>query len=214
MKKAAELENRIENDKSLVVKIISGTSSEKESAFAELYKKYKPSITQKMNIGVKFDLELAKDLTMEVFIKAHLNMEKYNAEGASFSTWLHTIAINHLRDHKRKDKNNLISINELDIKNEEGTSNLTFQIIDDSINNNGFDVMNSTERSNTLHKAVDSIKNNVVRDVVKLRFFEDISYDEISKKMNIPLGSAKAYVNRGKEEIKNFLEKNKFEFAK
>jgi len=206
---------QINKEKALVEVIINGSAAQKEVAFAELYSKYKPAVLQKMNIGVRYNNEVAKDLMMDVFTKVHMSIGLYKPEHGAFSTWLFTIATNRLIDYKRTEKYEVLSIEELNIKGGEDKDdmNFAFQIVDESRNNNGYDVVVGKERANIVSVALDAIKNDTVREVIKLRFFDDISYDEISQKMNIPVGSVKAYVNRGKSEMKDFMTKKSADFA-
>lgn len=206
--KTKEKLSAIDQDKALVAVIMSGNASEKETAFAQIFKKYKPLILQKMSLGVHFDKELAQDLLMDVFTKVHLNIGSYNPEKAAFSTWIYEIAKNRLIDYKRTEKYEILSIEDLNVQaggDERDDTSFAFQIVDESRNNNGFDLMVSKERADFVVEAIGSIKNDIVRESIKLRFFDDIPYEEIAEKMNIPIGSVKAYVNRGKSEIEAYM---------
>ena len=111
-------------------------------------------------------------------------------------------------DYKRTEKYEILSIEDLNVQaggDERDDTSFAFQIVDESRNNNGFDLMVSKERADFVVEAIGSIKNDIVRESIKLRFFDDIPYEEIAEKMNIPIGSVKAYVNRGKSEIEAYM---------
>ncbi|GIV43861.1 MAG: RNA polymerase sigma24 factor [Bacteroidia bacterium] len=201
--------SQTEKDRANVAVILnSSNKNEVETAFNNIFKDYKAGILQKMMLGVKLNKEVAKDLMMDVFMKVHCNIKSYNPDEAAFSTWIYTIANNRLIDYKRTEKYEVLSIEDLSVaggEDREETS-FAFQIADNYRNNNGYDKMVSDERATLANNAIASIKNEVVRECVRLRFIEELSYEEIVEKTNVPLGSVKAYVNRGKDEMRKFVE--------
>jgi RNA polymerase sigma-70 factor (ECF subfamily) len=206
--KTKEVASKIDTEKALVAKVQFGNAAEKETAFTELFKIYKPQILQKMNLGVHFDQELAKDLLMDIFTKVHMNIGSYNPTKGAFSTWIYEIAKNRLIDYKRTERYEVLSIEELNVRSggeEKDDVNFAFQIADESRSSNGHDIMVLKERADFTLEALNSIKNDVVRESMRLRFIEDIPYEKISEQMNIPIGSVKAYVNRGKIEMETYI---------
>lgn len=69
-------------------------------AFAELVRRYSRHITLTI-LRIVGDLEDARDLSQEVFLKAYTGLPRFFGI-SSFKTWLYTIALNHARDHVRK----------------------------------------------------------------------------------------------------------------
>ena len=213
--KTKNTESKIANEKALVELVKNVTASEKELAFATLFGVYKPLILQKLMIGVFYDKETAKDLMMDVFMKVNSKINSYNPDEAAFSTWIYTIARNRLIDFKRSEKYEVLSVEDLDRSgndSENTTESFSFQIADTSITSTGFDASVKKERATLVREAINAIKNETIREVINLRFIEDISYDEIVLKVNLPLGSIKAYVNRGKEFIESYLLKHSSDF--
>lgn len=204
--KEKQIENQIDRDKALV-KIIqeAKTLKERDDAFAAIFKRYKQQITQYMSVNLRHDREQSKDLMMTVFTKIHLSIKLYKPELGAFSTWVYKIAKNCLIDYKRTEKYEVFSIESLNAASEKSDHNLyIFQIIDDT-KNNGFDLCVKKERAEFVLEAIESIKNKNVRESIRLRYFEDISYEEISKELKIPIGSVKAYVNRAKMIIEEYI---------
>lgn len=208
MKKMATI-STIDQEKALVHTVQNGTDSEKEIAFSQLMKAHKPRVLHILSTGVKFDIDTAKDLMMDVFMKVYANIQKYNPNEGAFSTWLYTITNNRLRDHKRGEKFEVLSLEELNVKTggeEKDDSSFSFQLVDESKIGNGAVEMIKQEKNDLVHSAINSIKNDTVREVIKLRYMEDLDYDTIAAKTSLPLGSVKAYVNRGRDEMKVFIE--------
>jgi RNA polymerase sigma-70 factor (ECF subfamily) len=79
--------------------VIKETSGDGET-FARLYEEYLDKVFRYLQYRVN-NMQLAEDLTSTVFEKALANFGKYNAEKASFSTWLFSIARNVVIDHYR-----------------------------------------------------------------------------------------------------------------
>jgi RNA polymerase sigma factor (sigma-70 family) len=205
----------IDQDKELALIIKSGSESEKELAFAKLFAKFKPGVLQKMAIGVRFNTEVAKDLMMDVFTKIHLGFDSYNPNEAALSTWIYTIANNRLIDYKRAEKYEVLSIEELNVKGGEDKddASFSFQIADKSNEGNGFTTLVKQERAEMVINAVESIGNEKIREVIKLRYLEDLDYDKIVEMTGLPKGSIKAYVNRGRAEIEEFIRRKTPDFA-
>jgi RNA polymerase sigma-70 factor (ECF subfamily) len=215
MKNAKVEVSAIDQDKALALIIKSGSESEKQAAFAKLFAKFKPGVLQKMAIGVRFNTEVAKDLMMDIFTKIHLNFDSYNPNEAALSTWIYTIANNRLIDYKRAEKYEVLSIEELNVKGGEDKddASFSFQIADKSNMGNGFTEIVKQERAEMVINAINSIKNETVREVIKLRYLEDLDYDKIVEMTGLPKGSIKAYVNRGRAEIEEFITRKTPDFS-
>lgn len=163
-----------------------------EKAFAELMNRYRKSVYHMILKMVK-NTDDAEDLTIEAFAKAFKNLKKFNPE-YTFSTWLFRIATNNCIDFIRKKK--------LD----------TFSISSTFTDDNGDDVSLDIKDSNLNPQelAIKKQKAEIVREIVtklppkyqvlvKLRYFQELSYDEISKELNAPLGTVKAQLHRARE---------------
>ena len=119
----------------------------------------------------------------------------------AFSTWLFKIAINNCIDHIRKKRLHLLSI-------------------DDPIEPNGDHDYSSNIRSTALNPEENFIRNQRLklmrnmleklslkyRLMIELRFFEELSYEEIACELDIPLGTVKAQLFRAKEILFNLLQ--------
>tara|TARA_B110000003_G_C16605864_1_gene517470 strand:+ start:358 stop:960 length:603 start_codon:yes stop_codon:yes gene_type:complete len=164
------------------------------AAYNELMKLYRDPIYFMLYEKVG-DQELAKDLTIESLGKAFKKLHLYTPSYA-FSTWLYTVARNHCIDYLRKNKLPTISIDKMMI-DEDGKRN-TFDLISKDLNPEM--MMEKKQRIAILRQIVDQLKPKY-RDLVKLRYFKELSYEEIAETLDVPLGTVKAQLHRSREQL-------------
>ncbi|MDC3394774.1 sigma-70 family RNA polymerase sigma factor [Flavobacteriales bacterium] len=164
------------------------------AAYNELMKLYRDPIYFMLYEKVG-DQELAKDLTIESLGKAFKKLHLYTPSYA-FSTWLNTVARNHCIDYLRKNKLPTISIDKMMI-DEDGKRN-TFDLISKDLNPEM--MMEKKQRIAILRQIVDQLKPKY-RDLVKLRYFKELSYEEIAETLDVPLGTVKAQLHRSREQL-------------
>ena len=141
------------------------------------------------------DEELAKDLTIEALGKAFKKLHMYTPDYV-FSTWLFTVARNNCIDYLRKHKLPTISIDKMMI-DEDGKRN-TFDL--KSNDPNPEKIMIKKQRIAILRHIVDQLKPKY-RDLVKLRYFKELSYEEIATTLDVPLGTVKAQLHRSRAQL-------------
>jgi len=141
------------------------------------------------------DQELAKDLTIEALGKAFKKLHLYTPD-FTFSTWLYTVARNNCIDYLRKNKLPTISIDKM-MLDEDGKRN-TFDL--KSTDPNPEKLMIKKQRIAILRQIVDQLKPKY-RDLVKLRYFKELSYEEIAETLEVPLGTVKAQLHRSREQL-------------
>ena len=167
-------------------------------AYNELMKLYRDPIYFMLYEKVG-DQELAKDLTIEALGKAFKKLHLYTPDFA-FSTWLYTVARNNCIDYLRKHKLPTISIDKM-MLDEDGKRN-TFDL--KSKDPNPEKLMIKKQRIAILRQIVDQLKPKY-RDLVKLRYFKELSYDEIATQLDLPLGTVKAQLFRAREFLYNIM---------
>jgi RNA polymerase sigma-70 factor (ECF subfamily) len=211
MTKTKEKLTSAEFDNKVVSMIRNGSSAEKEEGFSLLFNKYKKGILFKLSSSLKFDMETANDLLMDVFTKVYLKIDLYSQEEGALSTWIYTITKNTLLDHFSKEKYNsqVLSLDSFILKDSDDSLNFgskkTGDIEDDSIKNNSLDLMVRDERAKALVVALNKIKRDEVRKVLILFYFEEKNYKEISSELNITKSQIKIFLYRGKAELRNIL---------
>jgi len=164
------------------------------SAYRKLLKLYRDPLYFMLYEKVNNE-ELAKDLTIESLGKAFQKLHLYTPE-YTFSTWLFTVARNHCIDYLRKNKLPTISINQMMIdKNGKKTN---FDIISNDLNPE--QKIEKKQRIAILRQIVDQLKPKY-RNLVKLRYFKEMTYDEIADILELPIGTVKAQLYRSREQL-------------
>ncbi len=164
------------------------------SAYRKLLKLYRDPLYFMLYEKVNNE-ELAKDLTIESLGKAFQKLHLYTPE-YTFSTWLFTVARNHCIDYLRKNKLPTISINQMMIdKNGKKTN---FDIISNDLNPE--QKIEKKQRIAILRQIVDQLKPKY-RNLVKLRYFKEMTYDEIANILDLPIGTVKAQLYRSREQL-------------
>ena len=171
-----------------------------QQAYTSLMERYENSVYHTMLRMVR-NSEDATDLTIEAFGKAFCNLVSYVPRHA-FSTWLFRIAINNCIDHIRRKRLVLLSLDES--VEAEGDSDFA-----DSLKDRGRNPEEQIIRDQRLERMRQVIMqlDPKYRIMIEMRYFEELSYDEISVELNMPLGTVKAQLYRAKELLHDLLQK-------
>jgi len=192
---SSEMSNKFKfSDEKLILRFQEGDIN----AYNELVKRYKDRL---LNFVFRYfnNVEQAEDVVQDTLIKLYTHASYYK-NVAKFSTWIFTIAKNNalteLRKNKRKKTDSLWT--------DDG------QVIDINSKEESLDSKVQNEIAiDQLNKFLDEIPENF-RMAVVLRDFQELSYEEISKILEIPIGTIKSRINRGRiqlaEKMKHFKE--------
>lgn len=191
-------ESSLEDDQ-LVKRAISGD----QDAFKELMNKYQKPLYFHIVKMVKNN-EQIEDIIQESFVKAFSNLNSYNTNYA-FSTWLYRITTNHTIDHLRKKKLQTTSINE-PIRSKDGE--MQFQIVGNAETDRQ---IIRKERKKIVSDAIQNLPEKY-REVIEMRHLEEMSYQEISEQLDLPLGTVKAHIFRAREMLYKALIDRKDKF--
>ena len=137
--------------------------------------------------------ELAEDLFQETWMRVLLRGAQYNGN-ARFDTWLFTIARNLVIDMRRK--RTMMSLDELCESNEDER---TFEV--PSNGPNPFDLYQGYENGQLVARLLLTL-DPLHREVLVLRFHEELSLDEISQVTRAPLSTVKSRLYRGLAALK------------
>lgn len=173
-----------------------------EKAFAELMSRYKKPVYH-MILKMIRNVDDAEDLTIEAFAKAFKNLQKFNPE-FTFSTWLFRIATNNCIDFMRKKKLATTSISGT-YKDDAGEN------VDMEFKDGGLNPMEEAIKTQKV-ALVQSIVTKLppkYQTLVKLRYFEELSYEEIAVELNAPLGTVKAQLHRARELLYDLVKNRK-----
>ncbi|HMS63789.1 MAG TPA: sigma-70 family RNA polymerase sigma factor [Ignavibacteria bacterium] len=182
------IDYRVLTDEELILRF----QKEDVKAFNEIVFRYKDRL---INFLYRFtsSRESAEDISQEAFFKLYKNKHRY-LEIAKFSTWFYTIAINEAKSNYRKEKKHkAVSI---DNYYQEEHSDLEL----DSGGKTPEEIANSATEAYHIQRAINELTENH-REIIILRDIEDLDYEEISKVLNIPLGTVRSRLNRAREAL-------------
>ena len=135
----------------------------------------------------------ADDLTIEAFGRAFKKLNQYTPNYA-FSTWLFKIASNNAIDFLRKKKmTNSVS---LDIKSDNPDFDASNLVRSAHLNPEEFYI--KKQKVEMVRSVIDKLKPKY-RELVELFYFQELSHEEISDRMNLPIGTIKAQLFRARD---------------
>lgn len=164
-------------------------------AYSELVNRYKDRL---LNFIYRFvyDMDKAEDILQDTFLKLYTHKNSYR-EIAKFSTWLYTIAGNLAKTELRKLKRRK-----------------TYSVSDLSRNDQEFVIQSpdgSTEYEAELiniEKSIQTALNLLPIDfktIIILRDIQELSYEDISRIVDVPIGTVKSRINRGRLKLQKLL---------
>ena len=178
------------SDKELMLKFQNGD----ELAYNELVNRYKNKLLNFIYryFGSKDD---AEDILQETFIKLYYKKDYYKPI-SEFSTWIYTIAANLSKTELRKRKRRKTSqLSEMGVENKE----FDIRYEDDT------DLEINTEyNEHQINKAIQDLETPF-RTAFILRDIQELSYEEISKITEVPLGTIKSRINRARIQLQSKL---------
>ena len=197
------IENRRFSDKALEdFKLVDKAKEGDQKAYADLLHRYRKSVYH-MILKMVRNVDDAEDLTIEAFGKAFKNLHKFNPD-YTFSTWLFRIASNNCIDFIRKKRLKTTSITS-SFKDSEG------DFVPINIKDTARDPQEEAIRSEkieTMQRIVTQLPPKY-RHLVRLRYFDELSYEEISLELEAPLGTVKAQLHRARELLYGYVKHQK-----
>ncbi|MBK7669607.1 MAG: sigma-70 family RNA polymerase sigma factor [Sphingobacteriaceae bacterium] len=173
-----------------------------QKAYAELLHRYRESVYFMM-LKMVNNKDDADDLTIEAFGRAFKRLSQYTPNFA-FSTWLFKIASNNAIDHLRKKKQGESYSLDTKYVNDEG------QQLSQTIKSGTLDPEEhfmKKQKIEMLNEVVDKLKPKY-KELVVMFYYQEMSHEEISQKLNLPIGTIKAQLFSAREFLYNIL-KNK-----
>jgi RNA polymerase sigma factor (sigma-70 family) len=186
------LSDKAKHDYMLVRRAIEGD----QQAYAELMDRYRDAIYY-MLLKMVNNASDAEDLTIEAFGKAFKNITQY-APNYAFSTWLFKIATNNCIDFIRKKKANHVSLDHTNEEHERATKEIQAPIPDPE------ETLINDQKMKLMRSLVSKLKPRY-RKLIELRYFSELSYEEIAEELELPIGTVKAQLFRARELLFNIL---------
>lgn len=169
-----------------------------ESAYAELLNRYRESVYY-MIFKMSGNKDDADDLVMEAFTRAFNKLHQYEPKYA-FSTWLFRIATNVTIDFLRKKKNE----NTIYLSNKPEGSDVELEGMIKTNSPDPEDMSIKKQKNQIIRQVVDKLKPKY-KELIILFYYEEMSHEEISKKLNLPIGTIKAQLFRARELMLQLL---------
>ncbi len=144
------------------------------------------------------DIDLAEDLLQDTFLKLYTHKNSYK-EVAKFSTWIYTIAGNFAKTELRKFKRRKTYSN----------SDLSFddrEFIVEDRSKTASEILNQDQINKELNECLYELPLKF-KTIIILRDIQELSYDEISTIVDLPLGTVKSRINRGRVKLHDCLQK-------
>ncbi|WML58119.1 RNA polymerase sigma factor SigW [Neobacillus sp. PS2-9] len=168
-----------------------------QDAFGEIVEIYKNSVYQ-LCFRMLGNRHEAEDVAQEAFIRAYVNIKSFNQD-LKFSTWLFRIATNLCIDRMRKKKPDYYLDSEV-----AGTEGLTMYAQVPSNTPLPENEVESLELHETVQQEILKLPEKY-RSAIVLKYIEELSLNEISEILDLPLGTVKTRIHRGREALRQQL---------
>jgi RNA polymerase sigma-70 factor (ECF subfamily) len=174
----------------------------RQAAYGELMDRYRDAVYFMMHKMVR-NQDDADDLTIEAFGKAFSRLDQYSPTFA-FSTWLFKIASNNCIDFMRK-KRVVVTSMDTGFTTRDGD---VIYIDSRSNTHDPEEAIIHSQKVKMMRSMVEKLKPRY-RELVELRYFEELSYEEIAETLNLPLGTVKAQLFRARDYLAVLIENTK-----
>lgn len=157
-----------------------------------------------LNMAYRYtgNYSVAEELAQEVFLKIYENLRSFRPESGSLQSWVmrvgRNLVIDYYRAHKRE--RNVAGSEELEL--------LDFG--DTSEHSSPFDSTYQAEKAHLIHRGLEYLSAEL-KEAVILRDLEGMAYQEIADLLEIPEGTVKSRINRGRIELAKALQSLKSE---
>ncbi len=180
-------------DEELVASILSGQSD----LFADLVGRYQGRLVNYLYRMLRNE-EDAHDLAQEVFFKIYKALDRFNPR-YRFSTWLFRVAQNAAIDRIRKRRLRLVSLHR---PSDDGGDGGDWELPGN--HPTPYQDARNIERGAAIREAIDDLPWEY-QELITLRHYGELSYDEIAQLKEMPLGTVKNKLFRGRQMLKERL---------
>jgi len=167
-----------------------------EDAYGTLVRRYQRRLTAFLGQLVG-DIELARELSQEAFIRAWSALERFNPR-YRFSTWLFRIAHNLGIDQLRRRRLQTVSLYRTDADGGE------VEVVVTALDKDPLGHLENRALAEELHQIIDDLRPEY-RELILLRHFGGLSYQEIAEFKDMPLGTVKNKLFRAHSVLRKAL---------
>ncbi len=183
----------LEQEKELVERAKNNTE-----AFGELYDRYYSQIFGYV-LRRTASIEIAQDVTSEVFFKTLKNLGQFHWRGTPFSSWLYRIATHEIANYFRKNKHGQFSLEKVSNSISISEPSAEAELIEAEAE------LKRHEEFLTLHENISRLSIKY-QEVITLRFFENKQVKEISEILGKREGTVKSLLHRCLEKLRKLME--------
>ena len=180
-------------DEALVAELAGG----REAAFAELFRRYRPRIEQFVRWHASGRVDTVEEMTQEIFVQLYRSLPGY-AGRSSFRTWLYALARNVCR-HRRRKRRRRLSFE----RPEEELGEQGWQRVPD-LAPSVVDRLAAGELRRSVREEVDRLAP-IYRTVLLLRDWEELSYAEIARVLELPVGTVRSRLHEARAQLTSAL---------
>lgn len=173
-----------------------------QRAYADLMSLYREPIYLMLLRMTRNPVE-ADDLTIETFGKAFCRLDTFSP-CYSFATWLFTIASNRGLDFLRRQRGVSVPLGAMAVTTADDAREYMLPSGDD----NPEEVLIGKQRIALVRQVVEQLPRRY-RQVVQLRYYEELSYDEISRRLQLPMGTVKIQLRRARQLLAQIVQNHK-----
>lgn len=172
------------------INIINLVKEGDQRAFDILVAKYQDRLVYSVFKYCK-DLDLSQDIAQEAFVKAYRSIDKFRGD-SSFYTWIYRIAINTAKNYFSNKSRGA------EVYNEDILDNALSDLSMDS--ENPETLLEADELKDAVMEAFQNLPDDI-RSTLSLREYDGLSYEEIAKVQNCPIGTVRSRIFKGREII-------------
>lgn len=178
------------DEEQLVHQILNG----KRDGYRTLVDRYAPMVFSVVNRFVN-DEDSAEELAQEIFVKTYERLSSFKGN-SKFSSWLYMIAMNHCRDYAKNIRRQNSRFSEMEE-----------HVLDEKLQHE-----DSPEKEAERKEWIDLLRDgldNINQDYANaflMKYDDNMSYQAMSKRLNISVSALKVRVYRAKKELKTFIE--------
>lgn len=166
-----------------------------DAAFTQIWEKYKKPVEYQIR-KIVTDNSTVQDLLMETFEKAFTSLYKFRPD-YQLSAWLVRIAINHSLDYCRKvQRNPVVRIDE-GFDSEEDNRPILQLADDDRTPDEALEFLQDIETIQAILKHLPETSGRVIR----MKFLDDLSYEEIADELRVSVKKARSLMRRAKKQL-------------
>lgn len=185
-------------DREIVKDILDGNTH----SFQKLMDRYFDIIYYTL-LKMVYSRKEAEELTSEVFSKAFQNLSSYSDKYA-FSTWLFSIATHRGIDYIRRKKANTVTIEE------ESKDEYESVVLASDSKQHPDELLIQQQIASELRLLVNELKP-FWHDLIEMRYYKELSYEEIAARLDMPMGTVKSQLYRAKQKLSKLAEERHIE---